>query len=96
MRIIQADPVWSTVGNPGYSLGDPVLIGTQVLGTNGYVQPYDPVMAISIADKAGICITSNKFTSENHVFRFGQRIIATCKYDLTTTCDQLAVLSMFD
>ena len=89
----ESSSVWATVGNPGYSMGDPILAGIQQVGSNKYVQAYDPVFALSIADDSGKCVKSSEFTEDNIVVRFGQRVVATCQYYTTATCDDLAVLS---
>ncbi len=85
--------MWATVGNPGYAVGDPLLVGTQAVGSNKYVQVYDPVFALSIADANGNCVQSTDFTQENIVVRFGQRVVTSCKYDMSIACENLAVLS---
>lgn len=74
-------------------MGDPILAGIQQVGSNKYVQAYDPVLALSIADDTGECVKSSDFTEDNIVVRFGQRVVATCEYYPTTKCDDLAVLS---
>lgn len=74
-------------------MGDPLLAGIQQVGSNKFVQVYDPVFALGIADDNGNCIQSTDFTQENIVVRFGQRIVTTCKYVPTVNCDGLAVLS---